>query len=47
MACKLKRPGGLASAHAVKEIRIIFGGFNLVEQEFHRFDVVHGVEQFT
>jgi len=27
----------LTSAHAIKEVCIIFGGFDFIKQEFHRF----------
>ena len=35
------------TAHGVEKLRIVFGGLDFVEQEFHRFQLVHRVEQFA
>src|SRR5476651_2815255 len=36
-----------AAAHQVKEFSVVLGLTNLVEQEFHRFDFVHVVNELA
>jgi hypothetical protein len=30
-----------------QKLRIIFGGFHFIENEFHRFDFIHRIQQLT
>src|SRR5437868_3635735 len=41
------RTPSLASPHAVEEVRVALRPFDLVEQKFHRLELVHRVEQFA
>ena len=36
-----------SATHRVEELAIVLGRLDLVEQEFHRFEIVHVVEQFA
>jgi hypothetical protein len=38
---KINQFYALTSSHTVKEVIVIFSGFNLVQQEFHRFQIIH------
>jgi hypothetical protein len=41
------RCAGSATSHGIKKFSVVFGGFDLVQQEFHCLEIVHRVEQFA